>query len=57
MNRAKGSAAGMLLRRPHSEAELRRKLVEREHPPEAVDAALARMQELVRHLHLWPVAS
>jgi len=47
LGRAKGSAAGMLMRRPHSEAELRRKLTEREHPPDAIDAAIARLQELV----------
>lgn len=45
--RATNSAAGMLSRRPHSERELRTKLADREHAPEAIDAAVARLQELV----------
>ena len=45
--RATNSAAGMLSRRPHSERELRTKLADRQHEPEAIDAAVARLQELV----------
>ena len=48
MQRAKASAGGMLLRRPHSEAELRAKLTDRGHPQAATDAAIARLQELAR---------
>ena len=48
LERAKASAAGMLLQRPHSKAELRRKLADRGHADGAVDAAVARLQELVR---------
>ena len=48
LQKAKGSAGGMLLRRPHSEAELRAKLTDRGHPEDAIDAAIARLQELVR---------
>jgi len=48
LQKAKGSAGGMLLRRPHSEAELRTKLTDRGHPEDAIDAAIARLQELVR---------
>ncbi len=40
----------MLLRRPHGEEELRRKLAERGHGEEAVDGAVERMQELVRRM-------
>ncbi len=47
LQKAKGSAGGMLLRRPHSEAELRAKLTDRGHPQDAIDAAIARLQELV----------
>lgn len=45
--RATNSVAGMLSRRPHSERELRAKLADREHAPDAIDAAVARLQELV----------
>ena len=47
LQKAKASAGGMLLRRPHSEAELRAKLTDRGHPDDAIDAAIARLQELV----------
>lgn len=46
--RATNSAAGMVSCRPHSERELRTKLAEREHDPDAIDAAVQRLQELVR---------
>ena len=49
LQRAKASAGGMLLRRPHSEAELRAKLTDRGHSEDAIDGAIARLQELVRH--------
>ena len=55
LQRAKASAGGMLLRRPHSEVELRAKLTDRGHPQDAIDAAIARLQELARaHLKPWP---
>lgn len=47
--RATNSAAGMVSRRPHSERELRTKLAEREHDPDAIDAAVQRLQELGMH--------
>ena len=50
LQKAKASAGGMLLRRPHSVAELRSKLTDRGHPEDAIDAAIARLQELVRPL-------